>query len=149
MRPTDRFLVGVDTPHGPHKPPAVIERAYNDGCGVTAAFTLNALRHVNSIAGTDFDWRAGWRHVAEYDEELRAIRTHVAAVGPQTVSIDGKPLRSFADGERIFMEQSRKFDLRAVRALAAAAGLAVARHWSTDDGYHLLVELELPSLANV
>ena len=68
-------------------------RRYNDTCGVTAAFTLNSLRHVNALAGTDFDWRGGWRHVAEYDEPKRAILTTVEAVGPQAVSCGGKLVR--------------------------------------------------------
>jgi uncharacterized SAM-dependent methyltransferase len=45
----DRFVLGVDTPHGEHKPAAQIHAAYNDAGGVTARFTLNALRHVNTI----------------------------------------------------------------------------------------------------
>jgi uncharacterized SAM-dependent methyltransferase len=44
-------------------------------------------------------------------------------------------VRQFADGERIFMEQSRKFDLPAMRRLAGCAGLREARHWTTADGY--------------
>ena len=77
--------VGVDTPHGPSKPAEKIRLAYNDAAGITAAFTLNALRHVNRIASLDFDWAHGWRHVAVYDEEREAIVTHVEALGPQTV----------------------------------------------------------------
>ena len=149
MRPRrgDRFIVGVDAPHSETKPVCAIERAYNDGCGVTAAFTLNALRHLNAIAGTDFDWREGWRHVAEYSRESESIVTHVQAVGAQRVrSRDGQILRVFAPGERIFMEQSRKFSLEAMQRLAAGAGLELARHWTNRDKYHLIVELVLPGM---
>eukprot|EP00941_MAST-03F_sp_MAST-3F-sp1_P001170 g1170.t1 len=51
LAPRDRFLVGVDTPHSANKPSDRIELAYNDRAGITAAFTLNALSHVNRVAG--------------------------------------------------------------------------------------------------
>ena len=57
MTTSDRFLVGVDTPHSALKPPSTLEAAYNDARGVTAAFTINALRHVNRVAGLDFNWQ--------------------------------------------------------------------------------------------
>lgn len=82
----DRFLIGVDTPHSERKPVKRIHDAYNDSRGVTAAFTVNALRHINALAGLDFDWRAGWRHVAEYRHSERAIVTHIEAVGEQRVT---------------------------------------------------------------
>ena len=114
---------------------------------MTAAFTLNALRHVNSLAGLDFDWRRGWKHVAEYRHAERAIVTHIEAVGRQVVTAAplgascGGFARTFANGERIFVEQSRKFDLQAISDLGTASGLCAARHWHSHDGYHLVVEL--------
>ena len=144
--PHDRFLVGVDTPHSAKKPAVKIHAAYNDAAGFTAAFTLNGLRHANRVAGLDFRWRGdGWAHVAEYREHERAIVTHVEAVGEQVVRDLTKPghpvLRTFRGGERIFMEQSRKFDLCAITALAARAGLAVSRSWQSADDHHLIAEL--------
>ena len=138
----DRFVIGVDTPHSPRKPARVIHAAYNDAAGATAAFTLNALAHVNRVAGVDFDWEGGWRHVAEYDAALRAIVTHVEAVGPQEVrtTADGALLRRWADGDRIFVEQSRKFDKPTIARLAAA-GLALGRTWAADADAYLLIEL--------
>ena len=76
---------------------------------------------------------------------LLRLRPHVQAVGAQRVrSRDGQILRVFAPGERIFMEQSRKFSLEAMQRLAAGAGLELARHWTNRDKYHLIVELVLP-----
>jgi L-histidine N-alpha-methyltransferase len=127
MHAGDRFVVGVDTPHSTRKPAQMIHAAYNDSAGVTAKFTLNALRHVNTVAGTDFDWESGWRHVAEYDTNLRAIVTHLESLRYQTVHSavaetgERVVLRCFAPGERIFMETSRKFDRAAIATLAAQA----------------------------
>ena len=144
----DRFLIGVDLPPSHLKPASKIRAAYNDARGVTAAFTLNGLRHINRKARLDFDWRGGWRHVAEYVEAERAIVTHVESTKDQDVtcadgssSKDGSGFRRrFRAGERIFMEQSRKFDLPAIAALADACGLSVTRHWASANGDHLIVE---------
>jgi uncharacterized SAM-dependent methyltransferase len=141
-----RFLVGVDLPHSDRKPASRVWRAYNDDAGWTAAFTLNALSHVNAVAGTDFNLSA-WRHVADYDEDRKAIVTHVEAMSAQvvTVPLDGgggrRELRRFAAGERIFMEQSRKFSEPAIRRLGEAAGMRLARSWSSDD--YLICELSV------
>ena len=63
---TDRFLVGVDTPHSINKPANIIKAAYNDARGITAAFTLNALRHINTIANLDFDYQYGGWNPSKY-----------------------------------------------------------------------------------
>lgn len=57
-------------------------------------------------AGLDFDWQDGWRHVACYDVGARAVITHVEALSAQVVRHvpSGRPLRSFARGERVLME---------------------------------------------
>ena len=43
LKPGEFFLLGVDL----QKDPAVIEAAYNDAQGITAAFNLNLLTHLN------------------------------------------------------------------------------------------------------
>src|SRR6202023_3304304 len=45
------FIVGIDLV----KDPAVLNAAYNDAAGVTAAFNLNLLRRMNRELGGDFD----------------------------------------------------------------------------------------------
>ena len=49
------LLIGVDLV----KPRAVLEAAYDDALGVTAAFNRNALRHLNRLIGSDFVPRHG------------------------------------------------------------------------------------------
>ena len=56
------LLIGIDLV----KDHATLEAAYDDALGVTAAFNLNALRHVNDILGADFDVRH-WRHRALFN----------------------------------------------------------------------------------
>mmetsp|Transcript_21673 Transcript_21673/g.38482 ORF Transcript_21673/g.38482 Transcript_21673/m.38482 type:complete len:819 (+) Transcript_21673:29-2485(+) len=141
MGPRDRFLVGVDTPHGSHKHESIIEAAYNDKQGITAEFTLNSLQHINRQARLDFDLKK-FRHVAEYDKDKKAIVTHVESLEDQVVTAQGEgPLLTLKKADRIFMETSRKFSLDMMKNLGKSAGLLLSRHWETDDGCHLLVEL--------
>jgi L-histidine N-alpha-methyltransferase len=77
------LLIGVDLV----KPVEVLEPAYDDPLGVTAAFNRNMLLHLNRLAGTDFDI-ADWRHVAFFngaesriEMHLEALRDHASA-GP-------------------------------------------------------------------
>jgi uncharacterized SAM-dependent methyltransferase len=139
---TDRFLVGVDTPHSLHKPSHVIQAAYNDARGITAAFTLNVLRHINNIAHLDFNYEhGGWKHCAIYSQCERSVITHVVAHGMQTIHTnDGQLVRTYNDGERIFVEQSRKFDIHDMKEYAKQTGLRLQRKWQSTDDYHLIVE---------
>lgn len=140
MLTADRILVGVDLKHSPRKPAARIKAAYDDPPGVTAAFTLNALSHVNAVAGLDFDLRQ-WRHVCEYDEAMATVFAYAEATSDVEVTDlgTGRRVRRFHRGERIKMEQSRKFSQPLVAGLARTAGLVLTRHWESDD--YLVVEL--------
>ena len=59
------LIIGLDLAPGAEKSAAVLEAAYDDALGVTAAFNLNLLRHLNRLIGSDFRPRE-WRHVALY-----------------------------------------------------------------------------------
>lgn len=155
MAAGDRLLVGVDTPPasdaaGGNKSTEEVVAAYNDAAGVTAAFTLNALEHVNRVAGTDFRL-ADFAHRSEWCAERSAILAHAVALRDVRVRarLEGAPLGAPAAsvlelraGERIFMEQSAKFSLEAMRGIAARAGLRVVRHWLAPREYYLIVECE-------
>src|SRR5699024_3022830 len=66
------LLIGVDLV----KPVDVLLPAYDDALGVTAAFNLNVLLHLNRLGGTDFDPRQ-WRHVAAFDREESRVEMHL------------------------------------------------------------------------
>lgn len=121
--------LGVDL----QKDPAVLERAYDDPLGVTAAFNRNVLRHVNRIAGTDFD-PAAWRHVARWDAGHGRIEMHLEAGRDLLVRWPGGE-RRFRAGERIHTENSYKHTVAGVRGLLAAAGLATVGHWTDPAGW--------------
>jgi L-histidine N-alpha-methyltransferase len=119
-----RLLIGVDLV----KHESTLRAAYDDALGVTAAFNLNLLRHVNRILGADFDPRR-WAHVARYDAGASRIEMHLASRGAQTVRWTGGE-RRFADGERIHTENSYKYRVRDFEALLRDAGFRETRHWT-------------------
>lgn len=128
-RPGGGILIGVDRV----KDKSVLEPAYDDPLGVTAAFNRNLLLHVNALLGSDFA-PARWRHVAFYDAAASRIEMHLASEGAQTVRWPGGE-RRFADGERLHTENSWKWTPEAFEALLHEAGFGTATHWSDARGW--------------
>ena len=64
----------------------MLEAAYNDSAGVTAAFNRNMLAVVNRELDADFDLDA-FEHVAFYDREQQWIEMRLRALGPQVVHV--------------------------------------------------------------
>jgi L-histidine Nalpha-methyltransferase len=127
LGPADRFLLGVDL----KKDVAVLERAYNDARGVTAAFNRNILNVLNREVGTDFEPDA-FDHLAYYDQVGERIEMHLVARDRQTVAVPGRGTVVLEAGESIRTEISCKYDRARVEELFAQACLAL-EHWITDD----------------
>jgi len=128
LAPEGALLIGVDRV----KSTAELEAAYDDPLGVTAAFNLNLLRHLNRLAGTDFNPRE-WRHVALYDEEQARIEMHLEARQALTVRWPGGE-RRFAASERIHTENSYKWTPEGFAALLHDAGWARVQPWTDARG---------------
>lgn len=122
------ILIGVDRV----KDKAVLEPAYDDALGVTAAFNRNLLLNVNALLGSDFA-PARWRHVAFYDEAASRIEMHLASDGAQTVRWPGGE-RRFEAGEGIHTENSYKWTPAGFEALLRDAGFARTTRWTDPDG---------------
>lgn len=120
------LLIGVDLV----KPVAVLEPAYDDPLGVTAAFNRNMLLHLNRLAGTDFDI-ADWRHVAFFNVAESRIEMHLEALRELVVRWDGGE-RRFARGERMHTENSYKWRPDDFAALLQRAGFSGLRHWTDE-----------------
>ncbi|CAN5366228.1 L-histidine N(alpha)-methyltransferase [soil metagenome] len=121
------LIIGVDL----EKSKDVLEPAYNDSAGVTAAFNLNILERANRELGADFD-RAQWRHRAIYNEKAHRIEMHLISERPQSVHLGGRAF-DFAAGEKIVTEFSYKHTIEGFSALAASAGFQLARVWTDPD----------------
>lgn len=132
----DLVLIGVDL----RKEPAVLERAYNDAAGVTAAFNLNVLRRLNDELGADFDLSA-FAHRAVWNDAASRIEMHLVSLRAQTATLGGEAF-SFEAGEYIHSESSYKYSLEGFRALASRAGLEVRRVWTDERGWFSLQLLQ-------
>jgi L-histidine N-alpha-methyltransferase len=135
MHPGDRFLLGADL----RKNPAIIERAYNDGHGVTAEFNLNVLRVLNRDLGANFDL-SRFEHRAFYDRTLHRIEMHLVSTDDQAVTIPGVGTIAFAGGESIRTEISCKYDHATLSTMLGESGMRIER-WITDSAqtYALVV----------
>ena len=123
------LLIGVDMV----KPKPVLEAAYDDALGVTAAFNLNMLRRLNHLIGSDFD-PADWRHVALFDAAKSRVEMHLEARRDLVVRWP-EASRRFASGERIHTENSCKYTLEGFAALLREAGFAEPQHWTDERGW--------------
>ena len=123
------LLVGVDMV----KPTSVLEAAYDDPLGVTAAFNLNLLRHLNRLLGADFSPR-DWRHVALFNAEASRIEMHLEARHSQHVRWTGGE-RRFLAGERVHTENAYKWTPASFAALLRDAGCRSTRHWQDEQGW--------------
>ena len=118
------LIIGVDL----QKSKEVLEAAYNDNAGVTAAFNLNLLVRANRELGADFDL-ARWRHRAIYNQGAARIEMHLLSDGAQSVHL-GESEFHFAPGEKIITEFSYKHTIEGFSTLAASAGFQFARVWT-------------------
>ena len=121
---TNGLLIGVDA----KKEKAKLDAAYADALGVTAAFNLNALRHINRELDSDFV-ESRWKHVGQYNEALGRIEMHLESLETQQVNIDGVA-RSFAVGERIHSENSYKYSQAEFESMLREAGFINVRVWT-------------------
>ena len=131
LRPgIDHLLLGTDLV----KDPAIIEAAYNDSAGVTAAFNRNVLNVINRGLDADFDVEA-FEHVAFYDRSHEWIEMRLRASRAMHVKINAISLGvDFASGEELRTEISAKFTPERLADDLAAAGLALEQTWTDSEG---------------
>ncbi|HEX4631032.1 MAG TPA: L-histidine N(alpha)-methyltransferase [Chthoniobacterales bacterium] len=120
------LIIGIDL----QKSREVLEAAYNDSAGVTAAFNLNLLARANRELGANFDL-ARWKHSAIYNEKEGRIEMRLVSQGEQTVLVGDRQF-SFSDGEKIITEFSYKHTIDGFTRLAASAGFREASRVWTD-----------------
>ncbi len=133
------LLIGVDLV----KPTALLEAAYDDALGVTAAFNKNLLLHINTLAGTDFNV-ADWSHIGVFNQVQSRIEMHLQAnhdltvTWPATGGATTPNVRPFKAGERIHTENSYKWTDADFTTLLNRAGFAKTTLW-TDPQHHFAV----------
>jgi dimethylhistidine N-methyltransferase len=125
MSDGDRLLVGIDL----RKSASILEPAYDDAAGVTAAFNLNILNRINGELGGNFDLDA-FRHLAVYDDVEGRVEMHLVSQTDQTVRIDALDREfSFVQDERIHTENSYKYALEEIDTLVEWTDLKLKGQW--------------------
>jgi L-histidine Nalpha-methyltransferase len=131
LRPGDAFVLGVDL----RKSRDILEPAYDDPLGVTAAFNLNLLVRINRELGGHFALDA-FRHRAFYDEVHGRIEMHLVSTHAQRVRIDALDLEiAFDEDETIHTESSYKHDDATLKALAEGSGFSIEKRWTDSRGW--------------
>lgn len=127
--PDGAVLLGLDSV----KDASILERAYDDAAGVTAAFNLNALRHLNRTLSTTFDL-AAFEHRAQWVPRHERIEMHLVARRDTRFEVadDAFALRR---AEYLLTEYSHKYTAESAAQLAREAGLDVVQTWSDARGW--------------
>ncbi|NMG08349.1 L-histidine N(alpha)-methyltransferase [Brasilonema sp. UFV-L1] len=135
LKPGDYFLLGIDL----QKAKEILEAAYNDSQGVTAAFNLNMLSHLNWRFQGDFNLNF-FTHQAIYNEAENQIEMYLHCQENHWVSLDILNFKvSFQAGESILTEISRKFDLAIIQKQLEAQGLKPLKTWTDSQKWFGLI----------
>lgn len=118
------LLVGVDL----KKEKALLDAAYNDAAGVTAAFNLNLLHRLRNELRASIEPET-FAHRAFYNEHLGRVEMHLVSRVAQTVRVEQSTYR-FEAGESIHTECSYKYSIEEFQALATAAGYHPRAVWT-------------------
>jgi L-histidine N-alpha-methyltransferase len=127
LGPGAAFVVGVDLV----KDEEILNRAYDDAQGVTAAFNLNLLARINRELKADFDLDA-FAHHAFFNEEQSRIEMHLVSRKAQQVHVSGTTF-ALEEGETIHTENSYKYTVEGFLRLAAEAGWRGSNVWTDRD----------------
>jgi L-histidine N-alpha-methyltransferase len=142
LRPQDFFLMGTDLV----KDPAILEAAYNDSRGVTAAFNLNLLEVINRELGADIPVD-NFRHIARFETDLEWIEMRLIATEACRIHIDAIDLDvAFDAGEELRTEISAKFTPERITLNLETAGLELSTMYTDVDDLFAL-SLARPAVA--
>ena len=105
--------------------------AYDDSAGVSSAFNLNILSHVNQLADGDLDMSRFARKVLWNPREER-VEMYLESRSAQSALIAGHSIH-FAEGETIQIGVSYKYGKERFLSIAAAAGWSAAGYWQDSE----------------
>lgn len=129
------MVIGLDL----IKDQSIIESAYNDEEGITAAFNLNILSHINRELDGNFDIDK-FEHNAVYNSEKSRVEIGLISQEQQTVSIGGQSF-NFEPGEYIHTENSHKYSVDSFAELAEESGFELHKVWKDSREYFAVLHL--------
>jgi dimethylhistidine N-methyltransferase len=131
------LIIGVDL----IKPPEILNSAYNDKKGVTAQFNKNLLVRMNRELAANFKPET-FEHHAFYNRERNRIEMHLASLKRQKVRVAGETV-DFRAGETIHTENSYKYSIDSLNALAGGVGWVHVQAWTDPKKYFAVVAYRL------
>lgn len=131
----DWFLLGVDMV----KDQRILNAAYNDNNGYTAAFNLNVLNVLNQALDGDFD-TASFEHHAFFDADKSRVEMRLRSLCRQTVTLRDIDLKlDFQREEHIVTEYSRKYTAESIQQLLNTAGFTPKYIYTGDNNEFMLI----------
>jgi len=141
LGPDAVLIVGADLV----KDTQILQKAYNDSQGVTAAFNRNILVRINRELGAKIHVES-FEHHAFFNRERSRIEMHLASLKRQRFKVCGECI-DFRAGETIHTENSYKYTVESFGALARGAGWTTTATWTDADklfSVHVLTLREQP-----
>ncbi len=129
------FVIGTDQCRDAGR----VLSAYDDSAGISRAFNLNILSHINRLTDCDLDPNSFERKVLWNPREER-VEMYLESRSEQSARIAGRSIR-LAEGETIRTGISYKYGKERFLSIAAAAGWSSAGFWQDSErlfGIHLL-----------
>ena len=123
------LIIGADL----IKDAEILNAAYNDKDGVTAKFNLNLLVRINRELRGNFKLDT-FEHHAFYNRERNRIEMHLASLKRQKVKVAGETIE-FRAGETIHTENSYKYSVESLGALARGVGWMPSGVWTDKRKY--------------
>jgi L-histidine N-alpha-methyltransferase len=134
LSPGDNLLLGADLV----KDRAILESAYNDRSGATAAFNLNLLARINRELGGKFDLDR-FDHSAVFNAEESRIEMYLISGCNQQVRIEALDMAvTFTEGEQIHTENSYKYHPEEIASLDEAINASLVQQWFDSRRYFSL-----------
>ena len=121
------LLIGVDA----KKSSEILNAAYNDAVGHTAAFNLNLLTRMQRELGAQLD-ADQFAHHAYYNETHGRIEMHLVSQCRQAIRV-GSESFEFDEDESIHTENSYKYTAHEFKQLALTAGWHLQSTWCDED----------------
>jgi uncharacterized SAM-dependent methyltransferase len=108
----------------------------------TAKFNLNLLKRINRELGGTFNLE-NFEHHAFYNRERNRIEMHLASLKRQKVKVAGETI-DFRAGETIHTENSYKYSVESLTALARGVGWLPVANWADANKYFSIQAFRLP-----
>jgi L-histidine N-alpha-methyltransferase len=123
----DGLLIGVDLV----KDTAILEAAYDDADGMTAAFNTNLLHRIDRELDANIH-SSSFNHRAIFNRDKSRIEMHLVSDDQQLVQIADNEFL-FEQGETIHTENSYKYTVDSFSELAERAGFLLDKVWTDED----------------